>query len=100
MSEKKRSLKLLVQDLLGRLSVFRKYLLPGFIALTVLIYGFLLLKVNTLVNTQPSDLDVQTQVKATKTPHIDDQTVEQLKSLRDNSETVRSFFENFRENPF
>ena len=89
---------------LGKATVYlvkiRPYLLLGFIVFVVLIYGFLVLRINTLSGEQPSENDVAAQVKAAKVPHIDETVVKQLESLQDNSVSVKTLFEEARNNPF
>lgn len=78
----------------------RGWSLIGFLALIVLLYGFVLLKINTLSNAQPSEDSITSQVKAARVPHIDQTVVSQLKSLHDNSVSVQALFDQSRSNPF
>ena len=72
-----------------------------FFVLLAGVYGFVILRINTLSNAQPTDSDVSAQsAKATAIPHIDPAVVEQLESLRDNSTNVQTLFEQARDNPF
>lgn len=100
MSDKKLSPKILYEQAGERLVKLRPYAFPAFLIFVGLVYGFLFLRVGTLVNTQPSDADVATQVKATKVPYIDEKVVDQLQSLQDNSVSVQSLFNEQRTNPF
>lgn len=77
----------------------RPYIFTTFLIFLALIYGFLFLRINSLVSMEPSESDVTSQVKTAKVPYIDADVVEQLKSLKDNSTSVESFFEK-RTNPF
>lgn len=100
MSEKKLSPKSIINQAGTRLAKLRPYAFPAFLIFVGLIYGFLFLRIGTLVNTQPSDADVSAQVKAAKIPYIDEKVVDQLKALQDNSVSVQTLFNEQRTNPF
>jgi hypothetical protein len=70
------------------------------IVLVVSIYGFLIWRIDSLNNVQPSSDAVTAQVNPLRTAHIDKQTISQLESLRDNSVNVQSLFDQARNNPF
>ena len=78
----------------------RPYALLIFILFVALLYGFVLLRVNSLSHAQPSADAVSGQVKAAKLPHIDQTVVNQLQSLQDNSVNVQALFNQARNNPF
>jgi hypothetical protein len=76
------------------------YRLPAFLLFVALLYVFLLLHISSLSNTQPSESTVSSQVKAARLPRIDQSVIKQLQSLQDNSVSVRSLFNQARNNPF
>lgn len=78
----------------------RPYRLFIFLAFVGLIYAFLLLQIRSLNNIQPSSDTVTSQVRAARLPHIDQNVVQQLKSLQDNSVSVQALFNQARSNPF
>lgn len=82
---------------LRRVSRYRFVLFLIFVAL---IYGFVVLRINSLSNAQPTDDAVNSQVQAARIPHIDQSVVNQLQSLQDNSVSVKSLFNQARANPF
>lgn len=84
----------------GQLDKVKQYSLPAFIILVVAVYGFVLFRISSLQNAQPSDNEVSSQVKAAQVPKIDENTVSQLRSLQDNSVSVETLFNNARNNPF
>lgn len=92
--------KSLTVKLTGLGRKLRPYRLPAFLLFVALLYGFLLLRINNLANTQPAQDTVTSQVKAAKLPHIDQTVVKQLHSLQDNSVSVQSLFDQARNNPF
>ena len=78
----------------------RRYSFIIFIVLVAGIYGFVLLRINSLSNIQPSDDAVNSQVQAAQIPKIDKAVVKQLKALQDNSVNVQSLFDQARTSPF
>ena len=88
------------QKLGNGLPAVKRYLPVAFALLVVVIYGFLVYQVQVLNSREPSDQDVQAQSRTAQVPHIDPAALSQLKSLQDNSVSVRSFFDNARSNPF
>ncbi|HEU4967130.1 MAG TPA: hypothetical protein VFT53_06700 [Candidatus Saccharimonadales bacterium] len=71
-----------------------------FVLLLAAVYGFVLMRVQTLSNVQPSDADVSAQVKLSASPHINPSVVQQMQSLQDNSVGVHTLFDQARSNPF
>jgi len=100
MSDKKLDIKSAQDNLLIQLNSVKKYAFTAFIVLVAGIYGFLLFRVNTLKNAEPSTSEVTSQVQAARIPHIDSNVVKQLQSLQDNSVSVQSLFNDARSNPF
>ena len=78
----------------------RRFSVLLFVVFVALLYGFVLLRINTLSNEQPSPDSVDTQVQAARVPHIDAPVVEQLTKLHDNSVNVQALFNEARSNPF
>jgi hypothetical protein len=87
------SLRLIAPKLLRFTVVFFVLLLAG-------VYGFVLLRVQTLSNVQPSDADVSAQVKLSATPHINPTVIQQMQALQDNSVSIHALFDQARSNPF
>ena len=102
MSKTKKSLDIgsAKQKLSSIKSSVQKYTPVLFIVLVLALYGLVLTKLHTLRNAQPSESSISDQVKAAKIPHIDEKVVHQLRSLHDNSVSVKSLFDGERSNPF
>lgn len=100
MNANKLDLKLLTAKASLGIEKARRFSLPGFVILVVLLYGFVLFRINTLSNAQPSSDSVTSQVRAARVPHIDQAVVKQLESLHDNSVNVQTLFNEARSNPF
>lgn len=84
-----------LMELLGKLN---RYAVVLFLLLVALVYGFLMMRIQSLQNVQPSNTPVRGTVVAT--PHIDQSVVDQLQQLQDNSVSVKSLFDQARSNPF
>jgi hypothetical protein len=85
---------------LHQLRQLGRYRTVFFLAFVAVLYGILLLHINSLDNQQPSDQAVNSQVKAANVPRIDQAVVRQIQSLQDNSVSVQSLFDQARNNPF
>jgi len=100
MNQEKAQLQKVVGRLNELLPVARRYALAGFIVFVALVYGIVLLRLNSLNNQQPTEDQVTSQVKAARIPHIDQSVVQQLQSLQDHSVSVQALFDQARNNPF
>lgn len=82
--------------ILGR--VVNRYKAVLFFLLLAGLYGFILLRINTLSKVAPSEEQVITVKKtAVKIP---ESTIRKIQSLRDNSIRVQTLFDEARDNPF
>ena len=66
----------------------------------LLIYAFIVFKVNGYMGQQPSASAVSLQLKATPQATINPKIVEQLNTLKNNSVSVKALFNQARQNPF
>jgi hypothetical protein len=89
-----------LEKLSGLLKTLRRYAILLFLVFVAGLYGFVVLRVDTLNSAQPSADAVSSQVKAARVPHIDQSVVQQLQSLQDNSVSVQTLFDQARNNPF
>lgn len=97
MKLKVKSIKILVAS---KFRLVTKYRVIIFIILVAAIYGYVLTQVNALSNAEPSQDKVTSELNVIRPPHIDKKAAEQLKALQDNSVTVKTLFEQARDNPF
>ncbi len=77
-----------------------RYKVILFLLFVVLIYGFIVYRINSLNSVQPSDNAIAAQNNPIKAAHIDKSVVNQLESLRNNNVNVQTLFEQARNNPF
>ena len=100
MSNKKLDLKYIPEKINELSARLRPYSFLIFILFVALLYGFVLMKINSLSQAEPTAEAVTGQVKAAQVPHIDEAVVKQLESLEDNSVSVQTLFNEARSNPF
>jgi hypothetical protein len=100
MTKDKLSLKSLIEKCAAALQKTRRYSYAIFLVFVALLYGFVIFRISSLGNGQPSSAAVSSQVQAAQVPHIDKSVVKQLQSLQDNSVSVQSLFNQTRSNPF
>ena len=79
---------------------FLRYAAILFFLLVAVVYGFVVLRINTLSNAQPSQSDIDAQTTTTPIPRIDPNTAKRLENLEDNSQNVQTLFDEARKNPF
>jgi Na+/melibiose symporter-like transporter len=82
------------------LQATQKYL--GFVAViaVLLIYGFIMLRISTLSNIEPTDEAVNEKVGTVKRLKIDEATIKKIEQLHDQNVNVQSLFDSARDNPF
>lgn len=78
----------------------QRYSFVAFLCIVSLIYGFVMFRINSLRNIEPSESIVMEQVKAAQIPKVEESVVRQLESLQDNSVSVQTLFDEARSNPF
>jgi hypothetical protein len=66
----------------------------------IVIYGYVLLKINDFHNQQPTQSAVSTYLKTTNQPNFNPTVVKRLETLKNNSVNVRALFNQARHNPF
>jgi hypothetical protein len=100
MKDKKLDLKSIKFKLGIYVAKFQRYAMLAFLAFVLIIYSFVMMRITSLRNTEPTPDQVAAQVKSIKVPHIDEKVVQQLQSLQDNSVSVKALFDKARSNPF
>lgn len=100
MKQQSLDIKSIPSKLLEIVQRLKGYSVIAFIALIVILYGFVLLRISVLSSTEPSEDAISKHVQTAKVLHIDQAVVDQLQSLQDNSVSVKSLFNEARGNPF
>lgn len=78
----------------------RKYSVFVFFVVILLIFSFLVFRINILARTEPSEDAVNEKLQTIKRPKIDQDSIDKLQALQDNSVEVQTLFQQARENPF
>lgn len=86
-----------VAEFLGKVG---KYAVVLFILLLAIVYGFLIMRINSMQSAPPSSVSGTQNVTTVATPRIDPKIVQQLQQLQDNSVSVKTLFDQARSNPF
>lgn len=90
----------LIEKGLDLLQAAKRYSALLFCGFLVLIYGFVVYRVQVLNATEPAPADVTAQSQTASVPHIDPTVLKQLQKLQDNSVSVQTLFSESRNNPF
>jgi len=93
-------IKQLPKKLLPLLGKARRYLVMIFIIFFVGLYGFLVLRINTLASSEPSEDQVTEKLQTVKRPKIDQAAVDKMQQLEDQNIEVKTLFEQARKDPF
>lgn len=78
----------------------RRYVVMLFILGFLGVYTYLVMRVNTLVQTEPSQSQLDEKLKEIKRTKIDEEAVTNIMRLRDQNIEVEALFEEARDNPF
>jgi hypothetical protein len=93
-----------LQLIVNKLSIIsrrlHRYSFILFLIIVAALYGFIMLRISSLSNTEPTPDAISSQVQAARIPHIEQSVVNQLQSLQDNSVSVQALFDQARSNPF
>ena len=88
----------LQNQLLNILKQLLRFRVMLFLLLVAVVYGFLILRINTLKNAQPNQSAVVSQIKSST--NIDQATIDKIKQLQNNSVSTQALFNQARQNPF
>lgn len=97
---KQKSVKPSRQQLTKLVRKVRKYLGITLLTFFVLIYGFMLYKINGFMSEQPSQTAINADLKTAPHPAINQKVVNQLYQLKGSSVSVQSLLNQQRQNPF
>lgn len=81
-------------------SLFKQYAVLIFILLGLSIFGFLVLRINTLSNQEPSDEMITDKMGQKRPISIDESDVKKIRELQSKNIEVKALFEQSRDNPF
>jgi hypothetical protein len=78
----------------------KKYAVFIFVMFFLGLYGFLLLRINTLTRQEPSDDAVTEKLQTVKRPRLDKSLADKLENLEGQDTETKALFEQARQNPF
>ncbi|HSX45007.1 MAG TPA: hypothetical protein VLF39_02775 [Candidatus Saccharimonadales bacterium] len=82
------------------LEKFKRYMVFSFILGFLLIYSFLVLRINLLISSEPSQDDYNSRLHNVQRPKIDKNALNKIQSLQDQHIQVQALFKQARDNPF
>lgn len=93
-------IKKLAPKISAVLKKLRPYSLFICIILVLCIYLFIVVKIRQLANQQPSTTDVTNKLVELQTPKLDQDAVDTILQLEEESIEIRTLFNEARQNPF
>ncbi len=81
-------------------ALLRNYMVFIFFIAVALIFSFLVFQINSLANHEPTDDQVDEKLQTVQRPKIDQNALNKIQQLQDNSSDVKSLFQHARDNPF
>lgn len=100
MTDKKTKPSLSFKDYRRVLSKIRPYLGLLLLLFLAVLYGYLMLEINSFNQAKPSQLQVSNDFKTTATPAISPTVVKKLEQMKSSSVSVQALFNQSRSNPF
>jgi hypothetical protein len=77
-----------------------RYAVMIFFVGIALVFGFLILKISSYSNYEPSDDQIEESLTAVRTVRLNDEAVQKIEELQDRNISLESLFNNGRANPF
>ncbi len=77
-----------------------KYRILIFILCLAFVFGFLLIKINSYAQIEPTEDAVAEKLTTVQRPKIDEKALERIKQLEDQNIEVQTIFKQARDNPF
>lgn len=71
-----------------------------FVVFLVAIYGFLAFRITQLLAEEPDQAAVSAELRSVGIPKVDEDVVDKMQKLEDNSVSVQTLFDDARDNPF
>lgn len=97
-------MKLEVKDIPAKLAPFlakiRRYTVLIFIVSALGAFGFLVYRVGSLLQAEPTEEAITEKLKDVRRPRIDENALQKIQELQDQNITVQSLFKQARDNPF
>lgn len=78
----------------------KRYIPIIFVIFVSLLIGFLITRISSYAQTEPSEDAVTEKLTTVQRPKIDEKALEKIEQLEDHNIKVQSLFQQARENPF
>lgn len=78
----------------------RKNAVAAFLLFLLAIYGFLGWRITELLQQEPDQAAVTAELKTVGIPKVDEEVIQKMERLNDNSVSVQTLFDEARSNPF
>jgi hypothetical protein len=89
------------KQLINKLIPFvKKYASFAFVLVGLAIFGFLVFKIRTFANIEPSETKIDEKISESRPIKIDQNAAEKVQELQDANVEIKSLFDSSRNNPF
>lgn len=78
----------------------RRYNTLIFAISLMVIYGFLVFRINSLIASEPAEDAITEKLKTVQRPRLDQEAVQKMQDLEDQNVQVQTLFDEARNNPF
>jgi hypothetical protein len=82
------------------LKTVRRYTVLIFVLVVTSVFGFLVMRIGSLTQTEPNDDLILERLQTLQRPRIDESTIEKINQLESQNIDVQSLFQQARDNPF
>lgn len=90
----------ILQAAISAIKWISRYKVILIVLIVGLVYGFIFYRISVLSGAQPSQAMIDEKSVTIKAARVDNNVVQQLQRLQDNSVSVKALFETARNNPF
>lgn len=96
-SQLKKSLAIRLKPLIDN---FKRYHVSLFIVTFLGVYGFLVMRVSSLTQSEPTTAELSESLGSVKRLQLDQDSIDKLEELEEQSIEVQALFQKARDNPF
>ena len=79
---------------------FQKYFKFIFIIFVLLLFGFLIFRINQFNRSEPDQSAIDQRLKSVARPKVDQSLIDKIQQLQDQNVQVQALFKQARDNPF
>ena len=82
------------------ISILSKYYAAFFLMIAVFLYAFLILRIGSLSNIEPTEDEISSRLKTVVRPRIDPEAIKKIQELKAQKIDIDAAFTSDRSNPF